>query len=86
MFDENGFDITKSAEEVGLGLSLWDVLVIHGHLCLALRHPELHGEASKRAKEIVTQLETILVDAGVINETALRRIRHVETEARRGTP
>lgn len=65
--------------ELSLGLAL----ILHGFLCLALRHPEIQGRtATALVDAFVEELGQLLVDAGVLTGEVLKDARQGERAAR----
>jgi hypothetical protein len=53
---------------VFLNIDVFTLLVLHGHLCLALRHPENQGRPRDVALEVVKQFGAQLVEHGAITD------------------
>lgn len=77
-----GFDLTKADIPIELALTLGDILMLHGMISLALRHPQNTGPSSERARQVVNQFEQVLYEQGVIDDVGLRNIKADERRAR----
>lgn len=66
---------------LGFDLPLIVVLALHGHLCLALRHPENTGGSRTLIEELVEDLEAQLVAIGALTPAEVTDIHRVEAAA-----
>jgi len=60
-----------------VSLNGMDVLLLHGVISLALKHPQLPEYTKARALEIKAALEKILVDQGALTGAQLERIHEL---------
>ena len=65
MTDELQIDPEELLQVVTLDETLFLWMVVHGHLCLALRHPAVQGPSRKYAERFVDKLGDLLMERGV---------------------
>ena len=71
-------DKEKLCEIIELQMSAFHLLVVHGNVCLGLRHPKNIGPNRKLAIEFLNYAEAKLKDAGIINDKDIKRIHKLE--------
>ncbi|MDD5199240.1 MAG: hypothetical protein PHC88_05500 [Terrimicrobiaceae bacterium] len=75
-------------EDVAFTMRLADWVLIHGHLQLALRHPEATGRSRLSAERLVAAIEAICLDKGVFDRELIDYLARdqatVEQQARKG--
>jgi hypothetical protein len=71
-------DNQKLCKIIELQMSAFHLLVIHGNVCLGLRHPKNTGLNRKLAIEFINYAEAKLKEAGIINDKDIKRIHKLE--------
>ena len=71
-------DESKLTDRVEIDARALDWLVVHGVMCLGLRHPHYGGSSRAAALEFVAKLGRILVDTGLLSEQELIEIQLTE--------
>jgi len=67
-------------KEISITFDTLSLLVIHGCVCLALRHPLSTGPMRKVALDFVEKVEKGLLQAGVLDQEDIEYIHQVERE------
>jgi len=70
----------KLDQTVELRMSALHLLIVHGNICLGLRHPDNYGPSRELALEFVNYAENILKEIGVLNSRDIRLIHKTEQE------
>jgi len=65
---------------VSIELSLLDLLVLHGHLCLSLRHPQVTGASRGLAEVLRDYFGETLVETAVLTPEQLAEANALEVK------
>lgn len=55
----------NAKRQVTIHLSLIDLLMAYGNMCLGLKHPENHGPSRKRALKVLAAMEAVFLKSGM---------------------
>ncbi len=70
---------------VVLELTLLQVMVIHGNMCLGLRHPGNQGASTEIARDILQRLGQALVEGSLLTAEELRHAQQIEVSETKRT-
>jgi len=78
--DDKIFNPEDLYKEIPVVFDVLCLMVIHGCICLALRHPQFTGPSRKVALDFIEKVERALLKANILDQEDIEYIHQVERE------
>jgi hypothetical protein len=79
--DIPGFNLSKWEQPISLKLTLGALFLLHGQLSLALRHPLIPSLVAQHTRELLSEIERLMLQYELLTPAALRHIHDEELAA-----